>query len=158
MKEQRRLGTCEECGAEKVKMATTTACFTCYQRARRANGREPDLHNPSLRKEHVKLVKQYSKLMEVFAALKVNDDTKNAVMLQIRPYFHTIEHLVNLGVGTTNQPSASEPNGEPDDDDSEDDEQRARLDRIFSTPVLNRVISDEDFAELPAKTTCGLGA
>lgn len=148
MKEQRRLGICEECGAENVKMATTTACFTCYQRARRANSREPDLHNPSLRKEHVKLVKQYSKLLEVFAALKVNDDTKNAVMLHIRPYFHTIEHLVNLGVGTANEPSASEPT---DADDDDDDEQRARLARIFSAPVVKRVISDDDLTALPTE-------
>jgi hypothetical protein len=150
MKEQRRLGKCEECGDDDVAMATTTACFKCYQRARRANGREPDLHNPSLRKEHVKLVKHYSKLMEVFAALRVNDATKDAVMLYIRPYFRTIEHLVNLDVGTTNQ--STRPSAPNENAANDDDEQRARMMRIFSAPVLNRVISDEDFTTLTPKS------
>ncbi len=35
---------------------------------------------------------------------------------------------------------------------SDGHDETARLDRIFSTPVLNRVISGEDFAELPAES------
>jgi len=122
-------------------MATKTACFKCYQRARRANQHPPDLHTPSLRKDHVKLVKLYSKLMDVLAALKVNDDAKDAIMLQVRPYFRPIAHLVNVG-----------PEGREDTpDDADDAESVALLERIRAVPVVPQITDDEWTPELKAE-------
>jgi hypothetical protein len=125
MTEARRRGQCEECGDDEVAMATKHVCFKCYMRHRR-DAEQPDLHNPSLRKEHTKLVKLYSTLMSVLAGLKVNDATKDAVMVALRPYFRLIEHLVNLdGTAGTIQ----------DEYDTSDHEQREALGRIAaSTP------------------------
>src|SRR4051812_30867965 len=96
MTEERRRGLCAECGDSDVTMATRDVCFKCYMRNRREQ-QHPDLHNPSVRKEHLKLLKLYGKLIDVLAGLKVDDKTKDAVIAPLRRYFLLIEDLVNLG-------------------------------------------------------------
>jgi hypothetical protein len=130
MPDERRRGTCDECGAIDVPMATSTACYACYQRARRANQASADPHNPSLRKEHVKLVKLYSRLVDILAALRVDDIAKHAIMEQVRPYFRTVTHLVNVG---------------SDDETPDDAESSALIARIRAVPMVRQGAPDVDW-------------
>jgi hypothetical protein len=85
---ERRKARCEEC--EQVKeMATTSECFACYRRRKRAEEAErnyPDLHNPGVRREHTRLLKGYSRLIGALADLKVGKEDLDEIRGVLAPY------------------------------------------------------------------------
>ena len=94
MVDKRRLGHCDECGDENVKMATAHICYRCYMRQRR-EAEDINVHTGSVRKEHVKLWSAHAKLMSVFQALRVGEDDVAIIKTTLRPYLKLIGHQLN---------------------------------------------------------------
>jgi hypothetical protein len=126
-----------------VAMATAHVCFKCYMRMRRER-EAVDRHNPILRKEHITLLKLYTKMMDVLAGLKVDEPTKASVIHSLRPYFSLVEHIVNLdgGISVEDDLESAQVNALPPTpvEGERDELTRALLD-IINPPVST---TDED--------------
>jgi hypothetical protein len=99
MKEQRRTGQCNEC-LKIREMATSTICFTCYRRHRRAMERAADspytdLSASPISRDGRRVLAAYPKLLSVLADLRVSRDGVREVIDIVRPYLKPAREWLN---------------------------------------------------------------
>lgn len=108
-----RTDQCPECHREGVKMATKTLCFTCYRRARRADERsreEFDRHSPAVRKEHTKVFRGYTGLMQAMADLRVGSADVTRILGIVSKYLDLARPFLNPEPESIDQRDGKAPN------------------------------------------------
>lgn len=98
----RKTEACINCG-EPREIAAHGLCFACYRRQERAD--DPrfaavDRHNPGIRREHKKLFRGFSSVMNGLADLGVQSADVLTIRRMLAPYLEPIEKFLTPPAGT----------------------------------------------------------